>query len=78
MDCIRRLKEKNEKINVKPDYTVDYFFSLLIINAQELKQELATGKSVVEIAASKNVSKQQLINVIANTQIEYKYKLKIK
>jgi predicted DNA-binding protein YlxM (UPF0122 family) len=60
--------------NGKPDYTADYFlndeklFSLLKINAQELKQELATGKSVVEIAASKNVSKQQVIDVIAKTQ----------
>lgn len=62
--------------NGKPDYTADYFlnddklFSLLSINAQELKQELATGKSVVEIAVSKNVSKQQLIDVIAKRQID--------
>jgi predicted DNA-binding protein YlxM (UPF0122 family) len=62
--------------NGKPDYTADYFlndeklFSLLTINAQELKQELATGKSVVEIAGSKNVSKQQVIDVIAKTQVD--------
>ena len=62
--------------NGKPDYTADYFlndeklFSLLKINAQELKKELATGKTVVEIAASKNVSKQQVINVIAKTQVD--------
>ena len=60
----------------KPVYTFDNFlndeklFSLLKINAQELKQELATGKSVVEIAASKNISKQQVIDVIAKTQAE--------
>lgn len=62
--------------NGKPDYTADFYLndgillSLLKINAQELKQELATGKSVVEIAASKNVSKQQVINVIAKTQAD--------
>lgn len=60
----------------QPDYTADYFlndeklFSILKINAQELKQELATGKTVVEIAASKNVSKQQVIDVIAKTQVD--------
>ncbi|MCI1696129.1 hypothetical protein [Aneurinibacillus aneurinilyticus] len=63
-------------INGKPDYTADSFlndeklFSLLKISPTELKQELAKGKSVVEIAASKNVSKQQVIDVIANTQAE--------
>lgn len=62
--------------NGEPDYTADYFlndeklFSLLEINAQELKQELATGKSVVEIAASKNISRQQVIDVIAKTQLD--------
>lgn len=62
--------------NGKPDYTADSFlndeklFSLLKISPTELKQELAKGKSVVEIAASKNVSKQQVIDVIANTQAE--------
>lgn len=62
--------------NGQPDYTADYFlndeklFSLLKVNAQELKQELATGKTVVEIAASKNVSKQQVIDAIANTQAQ--------
>lgn len=62
--------------NGKPDYTADFFlndeklFSLLTSNAQELKQELATGKSVVEIAASKNVSKKQVIDVIAKKQVD--------
>ncbi|SDE11614.1 hypothetical protein SAMN02799630_04744 [Paenibacillus sp. UNCCL117] len=62
--------------NDKPDYSADAFlndeklFSLLKISPTELKQELATGKSVVEIAASKNVSKQQVIDVIAKTQID--------
>lgn len=63
-------------INGKPDYTADAFindeklFSLLKMNPTELKQELAKGKSIVEIAASKNVSKQQVIDVIAKTQVE--------
>lgn len=62
--------------NGKPDYTADSFlndeklFALLKISPTELKQELAKGKSVVEIAASKNVSKQQVIDVIAKTQAE--------
>ena len=62
--------------NGKPDYTADSFlndeklFSLLKISPTELKQELAKGKSVVEIAASKNVSKQQVVDVIAKTQAE--------
>lgn len=60
----------------KPDYTADYFLndenliSLLKISTQQLKEELATGKSVVEIAESRNVSKQQLIDVIAKTQVD--------
>ncbi|MBS4192277.1 hypothetical protein KHA94_19110 [Bacillus sp. FJAT-49705] len=62
--------------NGMPDYTADAFindeklFSLLKMNPTELKQELAKGKSVVEIAASKNVSKRQVIDVIAKTQVE--------
>lgn len=62
--------------NGQPDYTADYFlndqklFSLLKVNGQELKQELATGKTVVEIAASKNVSRQQVIDAIASTQAQ--------
>ncbi|WP_291759580.1 hypothetical protein [Lysinibacillus sp. UBA5990] len=62
--------------NGKPDYTADSFlndeklFSLLKISPTKLQQELAKGKSVVEIAASKNVSKQQVIDVIAQTQAE--------
>ncbi|MBH0330603.1 hypothetical protein ABH14_12485 [Brevibacillus brevis] len=60
--------------NGKPDYTADNFlndeklFALLKMSPTELKQELAKGKTVVEIAASKNVSKQQVIDVIAETQ----------
>lgn len=63
-------------LNGKPDYTADAFindeklFSLLKMNPTELKQELAKGKSVVEIAASKSVSKQQVIDVVAKTQVE--------
>jgi predicted DNA-binding protein YlxM (UPF0122 family) len=62
--------------NGKPDSFADHFlndeklFALLKITPTELKQELAKGKSVVEIAASKNVSKQQVIDVIARTQVE--------
>ncbi|MGG4455370.1 hypothetical protein [Brevibacillus porteri] len=60
--------------NGKPDYSADNFlndeklFALLKISPTELKQELAKGKTVVEIAASKNVTKQQVIDVIAETQ----------
>ncbi|UNK15855.1 hypothetical protein MNQ98_14940 [Paenibacillus sp. N3/727] len=67
-------------LNGKPVYTADGFlndeklFSLLKISGAELKQEIAKGKSVVEIAASKNVSKQQVIDVIAKTQVERQYK----
>ncbi|WP_373688823.1 hypothetical protein [Brevibacillus daliensis] len=67
-------------LNGKPDYTADNFlndeklFSLLKISPTELKQELAKGKSVVEIAASRNVSKQQVIDVIAKTQVESQFK----
>ncbi|CAM3322359.1 hypothetical protein EDM52_09175 [Brevibacillus invocatus] len=62
--------------NGKPDYFADAFlndeklFSLLKMSPTELKQELAKGKSVVEVAASKNISKQQVIDVIAQTQVE--------
>ncbi|MFC8684908.1 hypothetical protein [Brevibacillus porteri] len=61
-------------LNGKPDYTADNFlndeklFALLKMSPPELKQELAKGKTVVEIAASKNVTKQQVIDVIAETQ----------
>jgi len=60
--------------NGKPDYTADSFlnddklFSLLQMSPEELKQELAKGASVVEIAASKKISKQQVLDVIASTQ----------
>lgn len=60
----------------KPDYFADAYlndqslFSLLNMSAIELKQELAKGKSVVEIAASKNASKQQVVDVIAKTQVD--------
>ncbi|MGG1938705.1 hypothetical protein ABFY57_02870 [Paenibacillus polymyxa] len=60
--------------NGKPDYTADDFlndeklFSLLRMSPADLKQELAKGASVVEIAASKKISKQQVVDIIANTQ----------
>ncbi|WNC15832.1 hypothetical protein [Brevibacillus brevis] len=60
----------------KPDTFADSFlndeklFALLQISPTELKQELSKGKSVVEVAASKNVSRQQLIDVIAKTQVD--------
>ncbi|MFA4135313.1 MULTISPECIES: hypothetical protein [unclassified Brevibacillus] len=60
----------------KPDYYADNFlndeklFSLLKMTPTELKEELAKGKSVVEIAAARNISKQQVIDVIAKTQAE--------
>lgn len=60
--------------NGKPDYTADSFlnddklFSLLQMSPEELKQELAKGASVVEIAASKKISKQEVLDVIATTQ----------
>lgn len=63
-------------INGKPDYFADAYlnddklFSLLNMSPIELKQELAKGRSVVEIAASKNVSKQQVVDVIAKTQVD--------
>ncbi|RKN86210.1 hypothetical protein D7M11_04155 [Paenibacillus ginsengarvi] len=62
--------------NGKPNYFADAYlndpelFALLQISPTELKQELAKGKSVVEVAASKHVSKQQVIDVIAKTQVE--------
>ncbi|MFE0554968.1 hypothetical protein ACFW1P_03400 [Paenibacillus sp. NPDC058910] len=62
--------------NGKPDYFADAYlnddklFSLLNMSPTELKQELAKGKSVVEIAASKNISKQQVVDVIAKTQVD--------
>lgn len=63
----------------QPDYFANVFlnnedlFSLLDMSARELKQQLDTGKSVVEIAASKNVSKQAVIEVIAKAQIEVQF-----
>ncbi|KWX88123.1 hypothetical protein AMQ83_08760 [Paenibacillus riograndensis] len=60
--------------NGKPDYTADSFlndeklFALLDMSPEDLKQELAKGASVVEIAASKKISKQQVVDIIANTQ----------
>lgn len=62
--------------NGKPDYFADAYlndeklFTLLKMSPTELKQELAKGKSVVEIAASKNVSKQQVVDLIAKTQVD--------
>ncbi|KMZ44549.1 MULTISPECIES: hypothetical protein [Bacillales] len=63
-------------LNGKPDYTADSIlnneklFTLLKMSPTELKEELATGKTVVEIAAAKNISKQQVIDVITKTQAE--------
>lgn len=60
--------------NGKPDYYADNFlndeklFALLDMSPADLKQELAKGASVVEIAASKKISKQQVVDIIANTQ----------
>lgn len=60
----------------KPDYTYDpilnddKLFALLQISPTEFKEELAKGQSVADIAASKNISKQQVLEVIANTQVE--------
>lgn len=60
--------------NGKPDYTADNFlndeklFALLDMSPEDLKQELAKGASVAEIAASKKISKQQVVDIIANTQ----------
>ncbi|MGG3507147.1 hypothetical protein ABES58_16925 [Paenibacillus lautus] len=62
--------------NGKPDYFADAYLNddtllaLLNMSATELKQELAKGKSVAEIAASKNISKQQVVDVIAKTQVD--------
>lgn len=44
------------------------------MNTIELKQELATGKSVVEFASSKNISTQGVIEIIANAQKEVQLK----
>lgn len=66
--------------NGQPDYFANSFlnnqslFSLLNMNATELKQELATGKSIIEIAASKNVSTQQVVEVITKAQSEVQIK----
>ncbi|MBW5469476.1 hypothetical protein GPJ61_16580 [Brevibacillus formosus] len=63
-------------LNGKPDYSADSIFNdekllaLLKMSATELKEELAKGKTVVEIAASKNVSRQQVIDVIGKTMVE--------
>ncbi|MGO4791149.1 hypothetical protein AB4124_27455 [Paenibacillus sp. 2KB_20] len=62
--------------NGKAEYFADAYlnddtlFSLLNMSPSELKQELAKGKSVAEIAAAKHVSKQQVIDVIAKTQVD--------
>lgn len=65
--------------NGQPDYFANAFlnnqdlFALLNMNATELKQKLATGKSVVEIASSKNVSTQDVIEVITKAQTEVQF-----
>lgn len=48
-------------------------FSLLNMNPGELKQNLDTGKSVVEIAASKNIATQDVIEVIAKEQLKRQF-----
>ncbi|MED3803173.1 hypothetical protein P4562_14710 [Lysinibacillus xylanilyticus] len=66
--------------NGQPDYFANVFlnnqdlFFLLNMNTIELKQELATGKSVVEFASSKNISTQGVIEIIANAQKEVQLK----
>ncbi|OXS68196.1 hypothetical protein B1B04_21500 [Lysinibacillus sp. KCTC 33748] len=66
--------------NDQPDYFANAFlnnkdlFSLLNMNTTELKQELITGKSVVEIASSKNGSTQEVIVDIAKAQKEVQFK----
>ncbi|WP_235847637.1 sigma factor [Paenibacillus tuaregi] len=79
---VQRFRVKNwrrfrifERIRA-PDYFADAFlndeklFTLLNISGAELKQELTKGKSVAEVAASKNISKQQVIDVISKTQVD--------
>ncbi|GAA3400136.1 hypothetical protein ACFFNY_17160 [Paenibacillus hodogayensis] len=62
--------------NGKPDYFADAYlnnvnlFSLLNMSPTELKEALAEGKSVVEIAASKNISKQQVVDILAKAQVD--------
>ncbi|MFJ5566632.1 hypothetical protein [Lysinibacillus xylanilyticus] len=66
--------------NGQPNYFAIAFlndqdlFSLLKMNSTELKQELATGKSVVEFASSKNISTQGVIEIIADAQKEVQLK----
>ncbi|MGE7022217.1 hypothetical protein [Solibacillus cecembensis] len=66
--------------NGQPDYFANAYlnnqelFSLLSMNATELIQELASGKSVVEIASSKNISTQRVIEAIAKAQYEVQIK----
>lgn len=65
--------------NGQPDYFANDFlnnpelFSLLNMTPGELKQVLDTGKSVVEIAASKNISTQDVIEVIAKEQLKRQF-----
>lgn len=65
--------------NGQPDYFANDFlnnpdlFSLLNMTPGELKQNLDTGKSVVEIAASKNIATQDVIEVIAKEQLKRQF-----
>lgn len=65
--------------NGQPDYFANDFlnnpelFSLLDMTPGELKQNLDTGKSVVEIAASKNISTQDVLEVIAKEQLKRQF-----
>ncbi|PRZ13823.1 hypothetical protein CLV36_10713 [Laceyella sediminis] len=45
-------------------------FSLLQMDAATLKQALDSGKSVLDVAASKNVSEKQVIDVIVQAQVK--------
>ncbi|RAP26210.1 hypothetical protein C2W64_02042 [Brevibacillus laterosporus] len=45
-------------------------FDLLGMSATTLKQALDSGKSIFEIAASKNISKQQVLDVIVEASMK--------
>ncbi|KQX55284.1 hypothetical protein [Paenibacillus sp. Root444D2] len=49
-------------------------FELLQMDAAELQKELDTGKTVIEVAASKNVSEKEVNDVIIQAQVEIQLK----
>lgn len=49
-------------------------FELLQMDAAELQKELDTGKTVIEVAASKNVSEKEVNDVIIQAQVEMQLK----